>query len=144
MLRRFDPLSLEKARTEGLAPHLDAVRNKVDQSLPIGHCNLGVVEVLGEGVSGFAGRDLSASNGKHPNLVSESVNLCAKVPDAVPDDEAAFIVIGAIALQGIRPVRRTLAEAGRENRDGKFCKQGLQNNACRGTPSVVEAEMGFP
>ena len=39
------------------------------------------------------------------------VNLCARVPDGVSDDEAAFTVLGAIALQGIRLVQPTLGEA---------------------------------
>ena len=39
------------------------------------------------------------------------VNLCARVPDAVTDEEAAFTVLGAIALQGIRLVQPTLGEA---------------------------------
>jgi predicted dehydrogenase/NADPH:quinone reductase-like Zn-dependent oxidoreductase len=37
-------------------------------------------------------------------------NLCAKVPDSVSDEEAAFTVLGAIALQGIRLVQPTLGE----------------------------------
>jgi predicted dehydrogenase len=44
-------------------------------------------------------------------MVSVPLNLCAKVPDSVSDDEAAFTVIGAIALQGIRLVQPTLGEA---------------------------------
>ncbi|WP_300971342.1 hypothetical protein [Thiocapsa sp.] len=39
------------------------------------------------------------------------VNLCARIPDAVSDEAAAFTVIGAIALQGIRLVAPTLGEA---------------------------------
>jgi hypothetical protein len=59
-------------------------------------------------------------------MVRESVNLCATIPDAVLDDGAAFIVIGAIALRCIRPVQRTLAEAGRGDRNRRFCKHGLE------------------
>jgi len=39
------------------------------------------------------------------------INLCAKVPEGVSDDEAAFTVIAAIGLQGIRLVQPTLGEA---------------------------------
>jgi predicted dehydrogenase len=38
------------------------------------------------------------------------MNLCAKVPENVSDEEAAFTVIGAIGLQGIRLVQPTLGE----------------------------------
>ena len=63
------------------------------------------------GVSGSSVGDRVASNGKHAELVSVPVNLCARVPDGVTDDAAAFTVIGAIALQGIRLVQPTLGEA---------------------------------
>jgi len=102
---------LDKIRTDGLGPTLDAVRNKLDQPLPMGYCNVGVVDETGAGVSGFAVDDRVASNGKHAEFVSLPVNLCARVPDGVSDDEAAFTVLGAIALQGIRLVQPTLGEA---------------------------------
>lgn len=102
---------LDKIRTDGLVPTVEAVRNKLDQPLPMGYCNVGQVEELGAGVAGFAVGDRVASNGKHAEMVSLPVNLCAKVPDAVSDDEAAFTVLGAIALQGIRLVQPTLGEA---------------------------------
>jgi predicted dehydrogenase/threonine dehydrogenase-like Zn-dependent dehydrogenase len=102
---------LDKAWTDGLVPTLEAVRNKLDQPLPLGYCNVGTVAALGAGVTGFAVGDRVASNGKHAELVSVPVNLCAKVPDGVSDEEAAFTVIGAIALQGIRLVQPTLGES---------------------------------
>lgn len=101
---------LDKIRTDGLMPTMEAVFNKLGQPLPLGYCNVGVVADVGAGVSGFARGDRVASNGKHAEIVNVPVNLCAKVPDGVSDDEAAFTVIGAIALQGIRLVRPTLGE----------------------------------
>jgi predicted dehydrogenase/threonine dehydrogenase-like Zn-dependent dehydrogenase len=65
----------------------------------------------GVGVVGFANGDRVVSNGKHAEAVVVPVNLCAKVPDTVSDDEAAFTVLGAIALQGIRLIQPTLGEA---------------------------------
>lgn len=102
---------LDKVRTDGVAPTLEAVRSKLAQPLPMGYCNVGVVAGLGAGVANFAVGDRIASNGKHAEVVSVPVNLCAKVPETVSDDEAAFTVIGAIALQGIRLVQPTLGEA---------------------------------
>ncbi len=102
---------LDKIRTDGLMPTLDAVRNKLDQPLALGYCNVGVVAAVGRGVTGFAVGDRVVSNGKHAEVVSVPVNLCVRVPDAVPDDEAAFTVLGAIALQGIRLAQPTLGEA---------------------------------
>jgi len=102
---------LDKVRTDGLMPTLAAVRNKLDQPLPMGYCNVGEVVEVGAGVTGFAVGDRVASNGKHAEYVSVPVNLCARVPDGVTDETAAFTVLGAIALQGIRLVQPTLGEA---------------------------------
>ncbi|WP_280154572.1 bi-domain-containing oxidoreductase [Piscinibacter sp. XHJ-5] len=101
---------LDKVRTDGIGPTLEAVRNKLDQPLPLGYCNVGIVVDVGPGVSGFEVGDRVASNGKHAEAVSVPANLCARVPDGVSDDEAAFTVLGAIALQGIRLVQPTLGE----------------------------------
>ncbi len=102
---------LEKVKTDGLVPTLEAVRNKLEQPLALGYCNVGVVAELGACAAGFALGDRVASNGKHAEMVSVPVNLCARIPDAVSDEAAAFTVIGAIALQGIRLVAPTLGEA---------------------------------
>ena len=101
---------LDKIKTDGLKPTLDAVFNKLDQPLPVGYCNVGVVDQVGDRVSGFKAGERVISNGKHAEAVTVPVNLCAKVPDAVSDEEAAFTVLGAIALQGIRLVKPTLGE----------------------------------
>ncbi|WP_245264634.1 bi-domain-containing oxidoreductase [Aquamicrobium defluvii] len=102
---------LEKIRTDGLAPTLEAVFNKLDQPLPLGYCNVGRIMEAGPGVSAFPAGERVVSNGKHAEAVAVPVNLCARVPEAVSDDEAAFTVLGAIALQGIRLVQPTLGEA---------------------------------
>jgi len=102
---------LAKMRTDGLAPTLDAVFSKLDQPLPLGYCNVGTVIEAGSGVAGFAAGDRVVSNGRHAEAVAVPVNLCARVPDGVSDDAAAFTVLGAIALQGIRLVQPTLGEA---------------------------------
>lgn len=101
---------LEKAKTDGIAATVETVRNKLDQPLAPGYCNVGVVDAVGDDVTGFAIGDRVASNGKHAELVSVPVNLCAKIPDAVSDEDAVFTVVGAIALQGIRLAAPTLGE----------------------------------
>lgn len=101
---------LDKIKTDGLMPTLDAVRNKLEQPLPLGYCNVGQVLEVGRSIEGFSVGDRVASNGKHAEVVSVAVNLCAHIPDSVSDEEAAFTVIGAIALQGVRLVQPTLGE----------------------------------
>ena len=102
---------LDKIRTDGLMPTIEAVRNKLDQPLPMGYCNVGEVVEVGPGATGFSVGDRVASNGKHAEMVAVPVNLCARVPVGVADEAAAFTVLGAIALQGIRLVQPTLGEA---------------------------------
>ena len=102
---------LDKVRTDGLMPTIASVRNRLDQPLPLGYCNVGVVLEVGPGVSGYRVGDRIASNGKHAEIVTVPENLCAKIPDQVSDESAAFTVIGAIALQGIRLAQPTLGEA---------------------------------
>ena len=101
---------LDKIKTDGLQPTIEAVFNKLDQPLPLGYCNVGRVAVVGAGVVGFELGERVISNGKHAEVVSVPINLCARVPDTVSDEEAAFTVLGAIALQGIRLVQPTLGE----------------------------------
>ena len=56
---------LDKIRTDGLLPTIEAVRNKLDQPVAMGYCNVGEVLEVGAGVSGFAPGDRVASNGQH-------------------------------------------------------------------------------
>ena len=101
---------LDKIKTDGLMPTLEAVFNKLDEPLPLGYCNAGEVIEVGEGVSEYSVGDRVASNGHHAEFVCVPQNLVAKIPDNVSYEEAAFTVIGAIALQGIRLVNPTLGE----------------------------------
>ena len=99
---------IDKARTDGPASAFEAVISKLDQPVPVGYCNVGVV--LDAGGGNFRPGDRVVSNGKHAGCVSVPHNLCAKVPDGVTDEEASFVVLGAIGLQGIRIANPTLGE----------------------------------
>lgn len=102
---------LNKVRTDGLLSTFESVSNKLDQPLSLGYCNVGIVTDIGTGTTGFVVGDRVASNGKHAEIVSVPLNLCAKVPTGVSDEQATFTVLGAIALQGIRLLQPTLGEA---------------------------------
>lgn len=101
---------LDKMKAEGILPTLEAVFNKLNQPLPLGYCNVGEVEAVGKGVHGFSVGDRVASNGNHAEFVCVPENLCAKIPDNVSDEEAAFTVIGSIGLEGIRLCNPTFGE----------------------------------
>ena len=101
---------LERIRTDGLIPTIEAVSNRLDVPLPMGYCNIGYVVERGGDVRTFSVGDRVVSNGKHAEFVAVPKNLCARVPDKVSDDEAAFTVIGAVGLHGIRLAEPTLGE----------------------------------
>jgi predicted dehydrogenase/threonine dehydrogenase-like Zn-dependent dehydrogenase len=101
---------LDKIKTDGLMPTLEAVFNKLGEPLPLGYCNVGKVIEVGEGVSEFKIGDRVASNGAHAEFVNVPKNLVASIPDNVTDEQAAFTVIGSIGLQGIRLCEPTLGE----------------------------------
>lgn len=101
---------LDKLKTDGVLPTLEAVFNKLGQPLPLGYCNVGRVIAVGKGVTEFVVGDRVASNGNHAEYVCVPKNLVAKVPDNVSDEEAAFTVIGSIGLEGIRLFKPELGE----------------------------------
>jgi len=101
---------LAKVKTDGLFATIDAVRARLDVPMPLGYCNAGEVLEVGAGVEGFQPGDRVASNGAHAEVVCVPKNLCAKIPDGVPFDQACFAVAGAIALQGVRLLQPTLGE----------------------------------
>ena len=102
---------LDKISTDGFKPAIESIFNKLDQPLPLGYCNVGTVYEVGFGIKYISKGDRVISNGKHAEIVNVPINLCAKVPDTVSDEEASFTVLGAVALQGIRLVKPTLGES---------------------------------
>lgn len=100
---------LDKVRTDGLSTTLSAVRAKLDQPIPLGYCNAGVVVDAGA-ASGFAVGDRVVTNGPHAEYVRIARTLAARIPDGVSFESAAFTPVAAIGLQGIRLAAPTLGE----------------------------------
>lgn len=101
---------LDKARTEGWQPTLEAVKRKLDTPLPLGYSQAGVVVEVGAGVTAFKPGDRVASNGVHAEYVVVPKNLVVPVPESVSFEEASFGVVGSIGLQGIRLANPTFGE----------------------------------
>ena len=99
---------LKKAKTDGLTATYEAVKSKLDQPIPLGYCNVGLIVEAGD--TGFDVGARVASNGHHAEVVCVPKNLIANVPDEVDDDSAAFTVLGAIAMQGVRLANPTIGE----------------------------------
>jgi threonine dehydrogenase-like Zn-dependent dehydrogenase/predicted dehydrogenase len=102
---------LDKVKTDGLLTTIDTVRSKLAQPIPLGYSNVGEVFAVGKDVRKFKIGDRVLSNGPHADIVRVPHNLIAKIPERVTDEQAAFTVVGAIGLQGIRLAQPTLGEA---------------------------------
>ncbi len=105
---------LESARREGFWKTYRKVMNKLDALTPLGYSCAGEAIQSGAGAEHFRPGDHVACAGggyaNHAEIVFVPVNLCARVPDGVPLDQAAFCTLGAIAMQGLRQARITLGE----------------------------------
>ncbi|HYE97860.1 MAG TPA: zinc-binding alcohol dehydrogenase, partial [Planctomycetota bacterium] len=102
--------ALEKMRQEGLLSTVRQVFDKLDESVGLGYSSSGVVLAAGAGVQGFRPGDRVASNGPHAGVVCVPRNLCAHVPPEVSFEQAAYGVLGAIALQGVRLAKLGLGD----------------------------------
>ncbi len=101
---------LDKIKSDGFMTALEAVVTKLDEPMPLGYCNAGVVVEVGTGITRFSAGQRVVSNGPHAEMVQRPENLCAAIPDNVSDDHAAFAILGAIGLQGIRLVQPQIGE----------------------------------
>lgn len=101
---------LDKIKSEGLIPTIKSVKNKLDQPIPLGYCNVGKVVEVGSDVKNFKIGDRVASNGPHAEFVLAPENLCANIPKNVSDEEASFTVVASIGLQSIRLLNPTYGE----------------------------------
>ena len=113
-LRRPDQVRkvLESVRREGLEATLRKVRDRLDVERPMGYSSAGVV--LESRDAPFAPGDRVACAGTdaatHAEINFIPRNLCARVPEGVRLDEAAFAALGAIALHGLRLGEAALGE----------------------------------
>ncbi|MBI4866799.1 MAG: bi-domain-containing oxidoreductase [Candidatus Wallbacteria bacterium] len=101
---------LDKARTDGVMAAYEAVQSRLEEPLPLGYCNSGVVLETGAGVTSCSPGDRVASNGAHAEVVSVPERLTCRVPEGVSSAEASATVIASIALHGVRLVEPTLGE----------------------------------
>lgn len=104
---------LETVQREGIASTIQKVRARLQEYRALGYSSAGVVLEVGPETEGFSPGDIVACGGAgacHAEIVSVPQNLCAKVPQGVRLDYAAFTTLGAIALQGLRQAEAKLGE----------------------------------
>jgi len=105
---------LNKVKTDGLLSTYHAAMQRLDEPLPLGYSCAGEVIEVGYGASEFSKGELVACAGggyaSHAEEVFVPKNLVVKIPDNVSTEEAAFVTLGAIALQGVRRAELTPGE----------------------------------
>lgn len=113
-LRRPDQVRkvLDTLRRDGLAATLRKVRDRLDVDRPLGYSSSGIV--LETHDAPFAPGDRVACAGTdaatHAEINFIPRNLCARVPEGIPMDHAAFAALGAIALHALRLGEPALGE----------------------------------
>ena len=91
--------SVEKIKSEGPLYVYDAIKNKLEEPIELGYCNVGTVIDVGEDVNGFNIGDRVVSNGSHAEIVCIPQNLCALIPDEVSDEQAVFLFFHLLAYR---------------------------------------------
>jgi len=99
---------LDLLKKEGLGAVIEAVFPKNVLPLQLGYSSCGEVIQTGKDVHDFHVGDKVVSNGCHAEYVTVSQNLCSRIPEGTPEKEAAFTVLGSIALHGLRLSETTL------------------------------------
>ncbi len=105
---------VRNVKRDGLKPTVEKVFAKLDTPIPLGYSIAGEVLEAGRRVSCFAVGDRVACAGaglaNHAEINAVPKNLSVRIPDGVSDEDASFVTLGAIALQGVRQAEPTLGE----------------------------------
>ena len=93
---------LELLEKEGVRAVWNAVFPKNILPIQLGYSSCGKVIEIGENVKSFHVGDMVVSNGNHAEYVVVNQNLCSRIPENTNEKEAAYTVLGSIALHGLR------------------------------------------
>jgi len=105
---------LDSVRRDGVFDTMKTVAERLDRRAALGYSCAGTVVAKGTGVTGFEVGDRVACAGQdhasHAELVVVPQNLCVRVPAGVVLADAAYVALGAIALQAVRQTEPRLGE----------------------------------
>ncbi|MEE8577975.1 MAG: bi-domain-containing oxidoreductase, partial [candidate division Zixibacteria bacterium] len=97
---------LGKVKTEGILSTYNKVMARLKTPTTMGYSSAGVVREVHSAVDRFSPGDRVACAGFgyacHAEEVFVPGNLVVRIPDSVSFEEASFVTLGAIALQGVR------------------------------------------
>ena len=106
---------LAKAKTDGVTATFRSVMSRLDDPLPLGYSAAGNVIEVGkktEGLFRVGDRVAIAGAGiaNHAEISAVPLNLAAPIPNGVPDEQACYGTLTAIALHAIRNLNSGLGE----------------------------------
>jgi predicted dehydrogenase/threonine dehydrogenase-like Zn-dependent dehydrogenase len=102
---------VEAGRSEGIGPTYAKVRGRLEQPNAVGYSLSGQVLESCEGGPAGPGELVACAGAgfaSHAEVAAVPKNLCARVPDGVALEDAAYATISAIALHGVRLCRPEL------------------------------------
>ena len=106
--------ALQKVKTEGVMTTWHKISERLAEPLIPGYSAAGIVIGFGDDVPDYRVGDRVACSGQdyasHAETVCVPKNLVCPIPPRLPFAEAAFVSLGAIALQGIRTAAPQLGE----------------------------------
>ena len=65
---------INKIKSDGISSTVESVLNKLDEPMPLGYCNVGIVKEVGSEVYDIKPGDRVVSNGNHAEFVCVSKN----------------------------------------------------------------------
>lgn len=105
---------LRLARTKGVVETARVVLSRLETPAALGYSCAGTVVGVGRDVTGFRVGDRVACAGQnyasHAEWVFVPKNLCVPIPEGVSAEDACYVALGAIALQGVRRAEAQLGE----------------------------------
>lgn len=138
---------LDKVRKDGVGDTLKMVMQRLDAPVALGYSCAGVVIDVGRNVRDLAVGDRVACAGQnhasHAEIVRIPRNLCTRIPDGVDFDSAAYVTLGAIALQSVRQAEPRLGETVAViglGLLGQLVVQLLKANGCRVLATDIAAD----
>jgi polar amino acid transport system substrate-binding protein len=105
---------IERVKREGLRRTWELVQSQLDVEMPMGYSSAGQVLLVSPEVTELKPGDRVACAGtgyaSHAGLVYVPRRLVTAIPDGVSYEEASFVTLGAIAMQGLRQADLRLGE----------------------------------
>ncbi|MBO0719693.1 MAG: bi-domain-containing oxidoreductase [Blastocatellia bacterium] len=106
---------ISKFRRDGFISTVQTVRARLEAPIALGYSCAGSVREVGRGAEEFIVGERVACAGmnhaSHAETVFVPKNLAVRIPENLSFAEAAFVTLGAIALQGVRTAEAKLGDS---------------------------------